>query len=185
MHGPEPKDSQQTNISRRKFLTRTGTGLVIASLPVRSVWANGGGIANSIVASGHGSDFAGGEPLRLLQPSDVAGMSNNSPYNLNFYNTFKGAPFGVNGNTSSVSFRDITTNSNKQGPNSINLYLILVYLSAVHSGSSPASGIYYPIVGVSKPFSDYGLFARYLHEQATLNTSYTSQVLANLVHRPW
>ena len=42
--------------SRRKFLQKSSAGVVIASLPAKSVWANG--IAGSIVASGHSSDWA-------------------------------------------------------------------------------------------------------------------------------
>ena len=50
------QDERANSLGRRKFLTRSSAGLVIASLPASSVWANT--IAGSIVASGHSSDWA-------------------------------------------------------------------------------------------------------------------------------
>ena len=52
--------------SRRQFLTRAAVGAALATIPAKSVWATG--LTNSIVASGHGSDFAGGTPLILKLP---------------------------------------------------------------------------------------------------------------------
>jgi hypothetical protein len=48
--------------SRRKFLQKTSAGVLIASIPAKSVWANGGdgGILNSIAASTHASGWTGG-----------------------------------------------------------------------------------------------------------------------------
>jgi hypothetical protein len=54
--------------SRRKFLTRASVGAVLATIPAKSVWATG--LTNSIVASGHGSDFAGGKDLALKLPHE-------------------------------------------------------------------------------------------------------------------
>ncbi len=54
--------------SRRKFLVKATAGAAIASIPAKSVWATG--LTNSIVASGHGSDFANGVQFHLLEPSD-------------------------------------------------------------------------------------------------------------------
>lgn len=51
--------------SRRKFLTKSSAGILIASLPAKSVWATGGNIAGSIVASGNSSDWAGGKTVCL------------------------------------------------------------------------------------------------------------------------
>lgn len=53
--------------SRRKFLTRATAGAVLATIPAKSVWATG--LTNSIVASGHGSDFAGGKDIKLKSPT--------------------------------------------------------------------------------------------------------------------
>jgi len=52
--------------SRRTFLTRATIGAGLVTIPAKSVWATG--LTNSIVASGHGSDFAGGRPLVLQSP---------------------------------------------------------------------------------------------------------------------
>lgn len=52
--------------SRRQFLTRASVGAALATIPAKSVWATS--LTNSIVASGHGSDFAGGTPLILKAP---------------------------------------------------------------------------------------------------------------------
>jgi hypothetical protein len=52
--------------SRRKFLTRASIGAALATIPAKSVWATS--LTNSIVASGHGSDFAGGKDLALMSP---------------------------------------------------------------------------------------------------------------------
>ncbi|PCI59297.1 MAG: hypothetical protein COB35_11780 [Gammaproteobacteria bacterium] len=58
--------------SRRKFLTRTTAGVVVASIPAKSVLANN--IVNSIIASGNASDFAGGDPIQLLGPCQWLGL---------------------------------------------------------------------------------------------------------------
>lgn len=67
------RESKQTNkqlLVRRKFLTKSvAAAVVVGSIPSRSVWANG--ITNSIVASGHGSDFAGGKDIELLRPCSL------------------------------------------------------------------------------------------------------------------
>lgn len=58
-------DELKTNssASRRKFVKRAAAGTALLSLPAKSVWANG--TVNSIVASGHGSDWASGERITL------------------------------------------------------------------------------------------------------------------------
>ncbi len=52
-----------SSASRRKFVKRAAAGTALLILPARSVWANG--TVNSIVASGHGSDWASGERIML------------------------------------------------------------------------------------------------------------------------
>lgn len=54
---------------RRQFLARTSAAAVVGSIPAKSVWANG--ILNSIVASGHGSDFTYNREIRLLKPCSI------------------------------------------------------------------------------------------------------------------
>lgn len=63
--GLSEMDELKTNssASRRKFVKRAAAGTALLSLPARSVWANG--TVNSIVASGHGSDWASGERIML------------------------------------------------------------------------------------------------------------------------
>ena len=65
--GADSNQTIQPN-SRRSFLTKASVGIVVASMPAKSVWASGGGVAQSIVASGHGSDFANGKPIGVLSP---------------------------------------------------------------------------------------------------------------------
>lgn len=61
-------ETQNTGNSRRKFLTRASAGAAFTLLPAKSVWANG--VTHSIVASGHGSDWAAGQQLSLKSISD-------------------------------------------------------------------------------------------------------------------
>ncbi|MDO6720392.1 hypothetical protein Q4575_13320 [Psychrosphaera sp. 1_MG-2023] len=51
--------------SRRKFLTKSSAGILIASLPAKSVWATGGNIAGSIIASGGSSDWSSSNAVCL------------------------------------------------------------------------------------------------------------------------
>ena len=68
--GTAPFVSKNTKSEvRRTFLKRVTAGVVIASIPGRSAWA---GIAGSIVASGHGSDFNQGAQTVLLDACAVA-----------------------------------------------------------------------------------------------------------------
>jgi hypothetical protein len=61
-----PQDEKSN--SRRRFISRASAGAVLATLPSKSVWATMS--SNSIAASGHGSDFAGGAHLQLKKPHD-------------------------------------------------------------------------------------------------------------------
>lgn len=57
------KQNNVSKTSRRRFIQRSAVGATILSLPAKSVWANG--TVNSIVASGHGSDWASGTQISL------------------------------------------------------------------------------------------------------------------------
>lgn len=70
----ESKQTNNPSFGRRKFLTKTAAAVVVGSIPAKSVWANG--ITNSIVASGHGSDFAGGRNIELLSPCSLLTLLN-------------------------------------------------------------------------------------------------------------
>jgi hypothetical protein len=61
-----PQDEKSN--SRRRFISRASAGAVLATLPSKSVWATMS--SNSIAASGHGSDFAGGAHLQLKKPHE-------------------------------------------------------------------------------------------------------------------
>ena len=98
MQGNNLKDQDAAKLNRRKFLTRAGVGLVVASLPAKSVWASSNGLAQSIVASGQGSEFTNSKPIKLKSSGfwgNTGGGSakNNVPeLSLLFRNVFKGDP---------------------------------------------------------------------------------------------
>lgn len=141
--------------SRRKFLTRATAGVVIASLPAKSVWAAGGNILNSIVASGHGSDFAGGKRVQLLSQGLVKTQLTQY-HNVRFSSVFGGAPFqkgtiGITVPDSTLyTFKYILDNAGKKvaGTDNVNLHMIALYVAADITRQSPVNnyGIYYPVV---------------------------------------
>lgn len=184
MQGYDPKAQNAAKMNRRKFLTRTGAGLVIASIPARSVWASSGGITQSIVASGHGSDFANGNPIKLLNVENLQFMGQNSPQNYSFNKVFAKPPIGTNNNN--VSFRQVLTNDNFAGDSQINRLLIAIYLSAEGSLKNmhdPFATPYYPIVGTGRSFSTLSAFATYLYDNAENNLSATL-VAINKLYNP-
>jgi hypothetical protein len=68
--GTESAVSKNTKSNmRRTFLKRASATAVVGVIPAKSVWATG--ITNSIVASGHGSDFADGRDIKLLSPCSI------------------------------------------------------------------------------------------------------------------
>ena len=68
----ESKQINKKLVPRRKFLTKSAAAVVVGSIPSRSIWANG--ITNSIVASGNGSDFAGGRDIKLLSACSLLNL---------------------------------------------------------------------------------------------------------------
>ena len=66
--GTESSVSDKANV-RRTFLKRASATAVVGAIPAKSVWATG--VTNSIVASGHGSDFANGRDIELLSPCSI------------------------------------------------------------------------------------------------------------------
>jgi hypothetical protein len=68
--GTESSVSKNTKSNKRRtFLKRASATAVVGAIPAKSVWATG--ITNSIVASGHGSDFADGRDIKLLSPCSI------------------------------------------------------------------------------------------------------------------
>ncbi|WP_339722163.1 hypothetical protein [uncultured Paraglaciecola sp.] len=87
-NGIESSVSKSTKL-RRKFLKRASATAVVGAIPAKSVWATG--VANSIVASGHGSDFAYGRDLELLGPCEiltVLSANTDAGLDLNFETVF-------------------------------------------------------------------------------------------------
>jgi hypothetical protein len=172
---------------RRTFLKRATAGAVIASIPGRSAWA---GIAGSIVASGHGSDFNQGACTHLLNYNEFA----RSYYtNDKFIDIFGGNPFNMsamvrpitktNGKVPNYRIRGIlewesATDSSgapidasgRKGINDINIGLIVMYLNAVNHGYY---GIEYPVLnqhgGSASAFAAY-LYREALADPATIGT---------------
>jgi hypothetical protein len=158
---------------RRTFLKRATAGAALASIPGRSAWA---GIAGSIVASGHGSDFNNGACTNLL----LANQFSRSDYsNEKFRDIFGGNPFNMsgavkpitnsNGNISNHNIRGILEwdlvssgpKPNRKGVNDINLVLIAIYLNAINDGQL---GITYPVL--SQHGGSAAAFANYLYTAA-------------------
>jgi hypothetical protein len=163
---------------RRTFLKRATAGAVIASIPGRSAWA---GIAGSIVASGHGSDFQSGECTRLLTAEDIVSFGYS---NLKFVDVFPGTPFNMSGGAKNTLNNDneirgyrfkpilewaanLDDNGlsdpkpNRKGINDVNLGLIVIYLNAINHGSN---GIFYPVL--EQHNNDPVAFANYLYSAA-------------------
>ncbi|WP_020408146.1 hypothetical protein [Hahella ganghwensis] len=82
--------------SRRQFLQRASAGAVLATIPTKSVWAGGGGITQSIVASGHGSDWADGYTIQLRSPGYWKNHFPSGDKNLSFKNVFGCEPLSEN-----------------------------------------------------------------------------------------
>ena len=178
MQGHDQKEQDTAKLNRRKFLTRAGAGLVIASLPAKSVWAGSNGLAGSIIASGHGSDFAGGKPL-VLKSSGFFGNSGggskaSSGFGITsnyFCNIFPGNPLPTiapedlqkeNKFLETLTMRDIlqTDNLKFHGDGKVNRFMAATYMNAIFHGQF---GIYFPVIGSSPTFQTPQDLAEYLY----------------------
>ncbi|WP_371192513.1 hypothetical protein [Glaciecola sp. SC05] len=159
---------------RRSFLQKATAGALIATIPAKSVWATG--LTNSIVASGHGSDFAGGMQMHL---KDFHFWTTNISHvpDAKYTDIFGGR---IIKNASKQTF-DSQANRNKtlvevltelnvnnklkfRGPQNINLELIAVYLNAKFSGMH---GINFPVVGMTgKPYTSAEALAQGMYGTA-------------------
>lgn len=179
--------------SRRNFLTKATAGLVIASIPARSVWASGGGIAQSIIASGHGSDFAEGNPLKLLSPGYW--MNHHTHFHaLKFVDVFGGRPFDTSGisclvvklsNTpgdiKELTFGDVLTAKGKmgyKGAGNCNFHMVGMYLNAINHGFF---NLNFPVIGPGQPFPDAPAFAAYLFAKASQNANALGSELSAMI----
>lgn len=173
-HKMDKSKINETTQSRRRFVKRTAVGAALVSLPVKSVWANG--ITNSIVASGHGSDWANGGTLRLQGPDYWEREISNYPdAQETFFGIFNERAFKAemtedvqrkgNGSIKKVgqnrSLADILllkkgnqsphTAPEFAGPNDYNRLLISMYLNAKYGKTSEYSEVYYPVAN-GRPF---------------------------------
>lgn len=195
MEEQKQSDAQLKSQGRRKFLLRTGAGLVIASLPARSVWAGSGGIAQSIVASGHGSDFANGECLHLKSSGYFGNNGNGSnasefPENEMFFSDIFGGdpldlPSGLPKTPDQITMRDVLQVNNGNtyhGTTKINRFMAAVYMNAAYHQVG-SHDIYFPIIGSSPSLQTLDQFALYLYDLAlNNNTAVLSKEFESLVN---
>lgn len=158
-HGQQKLSDVNTDAakSRRKFIKRGSAGVLLASLPAASVWGQDNLIAGSIAASGHGSDFAGGQPIALLSPGYWKNHQEHwsvYSYNPKFFDVFRGTPFGTlkrnNGEEGppnltdvekmNLTFKDILENpgggkGGLGGQSNVNWYLVEILLCAANHGN--------------------------------------------------
>lgn len=161
--------------ARRKFLTRTGTGLLIASIPAKSVWAQS--IAGSIAASGHSSDWAEGEAMTLQSHgywfNNGQGVRNdpNNLLQLSFSETF-GMPLDGNSDDFDLWYALKNGSDSRKGPSNVHMQMVTVWLNAAYTyllnySSSEGNSFYYPIIGMGGgQFSSPEAFAAHLYSLA-------------------
>jgi hypothetical protein len=142
------------SVVRRTFLKRATAGVVVASIPGRSARA---GIAGSIVASGHGSDFNQGNPTVLLGACAVASMLNAETFSL-FFNNIPISPIA---NQPDLSAKSILEDGDPD-PSNVNGAILIMLFNAVNSGYN---GIFYPVL--SQHNNGPTVFASYLYTQAS------------------
>jgi hypothetical protein len=187
--GTESTVSDNSKI-RRTFLKRATAGIVIASIPGRSAWA---GIAGSIVASGHGSDFQQGDCTKLL---GAASFDNSTYRTTDFASIFGGNPFNnggrvrTNGGTDrngALTFGDIfdahfdsrdddTKVRHYRGINRVNVGIVVMYLNAVNDN---VMGIVYPVL--SQHRGSKSNFAHYLYNAGLADAENLGTLLNNTV----
>uniref|UniRef100_UPI003BA904B2 hypothetical protein n=1 Tax=Ningiella ruwaisensis TaxID=2364274 RepID=UPI003BA904B2 len=192
----EQNKSQETQVDksstaqaiegRRKFLRKTAAGALIASIPAKSVWATNG-LTNSIVASGHGSDFAGGTSLVLRHPDQwLHTSSDTSWHNITFKDMFGSKTIGTNKNPKlKLMFRkDRDGNYIHGGPANINVLLVSAVLNAMyHDGHN----IIFPVVsdrgmhGQARPtFRDIEQFKSKMYALASASPHDVARELSDL-----
>jgi hypothetical protein len=181
--GTEPTVSAKTKV-RRTFLKRATAGAVVVSIPAKSVWANG--ITASIIASGHGSDWNGGNEIALLShgiwkqrldPSSTNGNNGtHSAENVSFSSIFHGNPIkdgiGITFDSDNTLFNVLNgynpagdIDNTWKGPGTVNCQIIAMYLNAKYHGTL---GLDYPVVNAvtGRPFSSLDDYADKLYALA-------------------
>ncbi|MCC5853628.1 MAG: hypothetical protein JJU30_12365, partial [Alkalimonas sp.] len=150
-----------------------------------------GGIAQSIVASGHGSDFANGQCLHLKSSGFFGNNGNGAQSqsfpenNLRFIDIFPGTPFDLppmpSKAVSDITMSDVLqVNGEFIGSTKINRFMAAVYMNAVYHGQY---GIYFPILGSSPTLQTANDLANYLWNLANENnTAVLSKEFESLVN---
>lgn len=189
--------------SRRRFVKKAAVGASLVALPVRSVWANG--ITNSIVASGHGSDWASGGTLRLQGPdywvsnisivpserfSDVFGKTGY------YARVHQGVQY-KNGSVRKISddrtLSDVLLLKNARksagnapwvaGPSDYNRLMVAMYLNAKFGNTPEGSDVHYPVAN-GRPFNDEYEYAEKLVELTFANPVNSATELAGIIANP-
>lgn len=158
-NGIESSVSKSTK-QRRTFLIKATAGAAIASIPGRSAWA---GIAGSIVASGHGSDFNQGTQTVLLDACSVAaGIAGK------FKDYFVDGPIDGNGNPDAKS---ILFEGGDPNPDNVNAAILIMLYNAINHG---LSGINYPVLS---QHGSAAAFADYLYTEASNDSASVANIL--------
>lgn len=198
----EKNTSKDHSNNRRRFIKSAATGAALVSVPAKSVWGNG--LANSIIASGNGSDWAQGHCLQVLSPGY---WKNHTDVWTNgaFRRVFQGDPIGagatyLQGPSDSEYFTMLDVlqhpggggnlkwdagNGKKKlgGPSNVNYFLVAMYLNAKFSGTG---SIYYPVAGDSLTgargtFESAEAYARWIYSEATVDPDGVGRLLAAII----
>ena len=183
--GIESSVSKNTK-QRRTFLKRATAGAVIASIPGRSAWA---GIAGSIVASGHGSDWNGGECTQLLSGGFWKNATDDDwevPTTTTFFDAFGGEPILPIDTTPSKTLLEVLQNSGNSstglgGPSNVNFHMVAMYLTAAYFAQNPAPnllGVFYPAV---EQHGSLAAYASYLYAEALADPSGVGVLLGEII----
>lgn len=179
--------AETTQHSRRKFLTRATAGVVIASLPAKSVWASSGGIAQSIVASGHGSDFTQGVRINVKShgffKNNPISFDGKSSHTIQFSTVFggkpiKGAALSASTDTDFLTVLKAKGNTEFAGPSNVNKHMIAIYLSAVMDQKNLMPKVYYPLW---KKFGSPEAFAQHIYTRALVYPDKVGVELSNII----
>ena len=199
----DKSNNNETAQSRRRFVKRTAVGAALVSLPVKSVWANG--ITNSIVASGHGSDWANGGALRLQGPDYWASNISLVPSE-RFVDVFGETGYnsrssqGIryeNGSVKKIgasrTLADVLLlkNANRTagnapwvaGPSDYNRLMVAMYLNAKHGDTPVGSDVHYPVAN-GRPFNDEYQYALKLAQLTFTDPVNSAAELSGIIANP-
>jgi hypothetical protein len=209
LDNPKGTESRVSNDSkiRRTFLKHATAGAVIASIPGRSAWA---GLAGSIVASGHGSDWNGGGCIKLHSHGWWKRTSKWSQVatDTTFASVFGSEPFATggvytrqDGDQSSFTLLEAILGNGGGGsgplsqsihssgtykiggPGNVNTQMAMMYLNAAHGDIFGNTDVIYPIIGAPpRPFATLSAFGLYLGGSVTpLNAASIGQELDDIM----